>query len=99
MAMKFSVRSTSSADQDLDWYTAREQKMIIDTAAKFLEVDAHVETRRRKRLRPNPIASWELTVGRYRVFYEIPESGLVKLLAIGHKVHNDLFIRGRKAQL
>lgn len=97
--MKFSVRSTPSADQDLDWYSAREQKMIIDTVEKFLEVDANVETHRRKRLRQNPIAPWELTIGRYRVFYEIPEAGLVKLLAVGHKVHNDVFIRGQKVEI
>lgn len=73
--------------------------MIINTVEKFLEVDANVETHRRKRLRQNPIAPWELTIGRYRVFYEIPEAGLVKLLAVGHKVHNDVFIRGQKVEI
>ena len=97
--MKSSICSTPSADEDLDWYSAREQKMILDTAEKFLEVDANVETRRRKRLRPNPIAPWELTIGRYRVFYEVPEAGVAKLLAVGHKVHNELFIRGERAEI
>ena len=97
--MKFSIRSTPGADQDLDWYSAQEQKMILNTVEKFLHVGADVETRRRKQLRPNPIAPWELTIGRYRVFYEIPESGLVKLLAVGHKVHNELFIRGERVQI
>ncbi len=97
--MKFLIRSTPSADQDLDWYSTREQQMILDTVGKFLGVDADVETRRRKRLRSNPVAPWELTIGRYRVFFEVHEPGTVKLLAVGHKVHNDLFIRGQRAEI
>ena len=73
--------------------------MILDAVERFLEVDADIETRRRKRLRPNPIAPWELTIGRYRVFYEVPEAGSVKLLALGHKAHNELFIRGRRVEI
>jgi len=98
-AMKFSVCSTVSADRDLDSYSAREQKLILDTVERFLTVDADIATRRRKPLRPNPNAPWELTMGRYRVFYEIPQPGLVKLLAIGHKIHNELFIRGNRVEL
>ena len=97
--MRFSIRATPSADRDLDWYSAREQQIILDTIGKHLESDADVETRRRKRLRPNAMAPWELTIGRYRVFYEIREAGLVTLLAVGHKVHNELYIRGQRVEI
>jgi len=97
--MRFEVKFTRSADGDLDHYTPHEQKMIVDAVSRFLEVDAHVETRRRKRLRPNPLAPWELRLGRYRVFYEVRQETLVRVLAIGHKVHNDMFVRGAKVQL
>jgi mRNA-degrading endonuclease RelE of RelBE toxin-antitoxin system len=61
--------------------------------------DADVESRKRKRLRPNPLAPWELRIGSYRVFYEIRERQHVRILAVGHKQHNEIFIRGRKVEL
>ena len=49
-------------------------------------------------MRPNPLAPWELRIGDRRVFYEVRE-GSVRVLAIGHKVHNELFIRGQKVKI
>jgi len=53
----------------------------------------------RKKLRPNPLAPWELKVSKYRVFYEVSQPQIVKIVAAGYKEHNDLFIRGKKVQL
>ena len=97
--MKFEIRFVRSADQDLEFYTAREQRIILDAIADFLEADANVESKRRKQLRPNPVAPWELRIGDYRVFYEIRDAALVRVLAIGHKVHNELFIRGQGVEI
>ncbi len=97
--MKFEVRFVQSADQDLESYTAREQRIILAAITDSLEADADMEGKRRKRLRPNPVAPWELRIGDYRVFYEITEAGLVRVLAIGHKVHNELFIRGQRVEI
>jgi hypothetical protein len=33
------------------------------------------------------------------VFYEFENDALVKIVAIGYKEHNDLFIRGEKVEL
>jgi mRNA-degrading endonuclease RelE of RelBE toxin-antitoxin system len=96
--MRFEVKLVRSADQDLESYAVREQRIILDAIAEFLEVDANVESKRRKQMRPNPLAPWELRIGDYRVFYEIRE-GSVRVLAIGHKVHNELFIRGQKVEV
>ncbi len=49
-------------------------------------------------MRPIPLTPWELRIGDYRVFYEIRE-GSVRVLAIGHKGHNELFIRGHKVEI
>ena len=58
------------------------------------------ETRNRKRLRENPIATWELRIGKFRVFYEIEEgSKAVCVVAVGWKEHNKLFIRGKERNL
>ena len=32
-------------------------------------------------------------------YYEITESQIVKILAVGHKEHNELFGRGRKVEI
>jgi mRNA-degrading endonuclease RelE of RelBE toxin-antitoxin system len=59
-----------------------------------------VETRNRKRLRDNPVARWELRSGHYRIFYEVDETARqVIIMAVGHKEHNRLFIRGQEVQL
>ena len=97
--VKFEVKLVPSADADLDYFKVHEQKAILDAISKFLEVDANVETRRKKRLRPNPLAPWELRIGNYRAFYEIKEARLVRVLAIGHKEHNELFIRGERIEI
>jgi mRNA interferase RelE/StbE len=45
------------------------------------------------------LAPWELRLGKYRVFYEVVEGSKVRVVAIGHKEHNDLFIRGGRVEL
>ena len=47
----------------------------------------------------HPIAPWELRVGNYRVFYELAAEACVKVVAVGYKEHNDLFIRGKAVEL
>lgn len=32
-------------------------------------------------------------------YYEIREEGLVRVLAVGHKIHNELFIRGQRVEI
>jgi mRNA-degrading endonuclease RelE of RelBE toxin-antitoxin system len=96
--MNFEVKFVRSADSDVASYAAHERRLILDGISRYLKVDAGIETRRRKRLRPNPLAPWELRMGAYRVFYEIRDNAVVRVLAVGHKEHNDLFIRGRKVK-
>lgn len=96
--MAFQVEFTPSAGADLTYFKAADQRAITQAIRVHLSIEAHIETRRRKRLNANPVAPWELRVGDHRVFYEI-EGTTVTILAIGVKQHNDLFIRGRKVEL
>jgi mRNA-degrading endonuclease RelE of RelBE toxin-antitoxin system len=97
--MPFHVTLTPSAEADLDYFKRFEQRMIVDAAKRYLQNDANIESRHRKQLRPNPLAPWELRSGKYRVFYEVVDATAVKIVAIGYKEHNDLFIRGQKVAL
>jgi hypothetical protein len=49
-----------------------------------------VETRNRKLMRPNPLAPWELRIGRLRVHYEVSDdpAPIVTVRAFGIKVRN-----------
>lgn len=97
--MRFWIRLTDSAVEDLNHFRKRERQIIADETARQLMHNADVENRNRKPLRPNPLAQWELRIGDYRVFYDLAEGNVVKVVAVGCKQHNDLFIRGKKVEL
>jgi mRNA-degrading endonuclease RelE of RelBE toxin-antitoxin system len=97
--MGFSIRLTDSAIEDLDYFRKSERQIIADGISLFLTHDANVKTRRRKPLRPNRLAPWELRIADFRVFYDFEGDDQVKVIAVGHKEHNDLHIRGEKVEL
>jgi mRNA interferase RelE/StbE len=98
--MKYQLTFTPSAELDLIYFELPVRRVILDAIRKYLSIDANIATRRRKPLRVNPIAPWELRVGTYRVFYELElEAARVKIVAVGYKDHNDLYIRGEKVEL
>lgn len=46
------------------------------------------------------MGSWELRAGRFRIFYEGDETARhVTIVAVGHKDHGKLVIRGREVLL
>ena len=73
--------------------------MILAAVETQLSREPMVETRNRKRLRPNPLAPWELRIGDFRVFYDVEQSGVVTVLAIGTKRGNRLRIEGVEIEL
>jgi len=81
--------------------TAAERSRILDAIARQLAHQPLGETRNRKPLRPNPLAPWELRVGRLRVFYEVTsdEPALVRVLAVGKKEGSVLRIGGKEIEL
>lgn len=97
--MKFTVIILPSADADLTYFRAYEQRIILNGIATHLTYDATIETKRRKKLDPNRIAPWELRIDQYRIFYDIDNPTTIKVVAIGYKDHNDLYIRGEKVDL
>jgi mRNA-degrading endonuclease RelE of RelBE toxin-antitoxin system len=96
--MKFEVRFVPSAYEDLGDYEVHEQRIIREAIGQFLEMDADVQSKRRKPLGSNPLAPWKMRVGDFRVFYEIRADAAVRVLAAGQKRHNELFILGRKVE-
>ena len=96
----YRIEVTEEAKEDLSYYTAFERKIIVSEIREQLTHQPQVETRNRKLLRDNPLASWELRIDKYRVFYEVDEERqVVSIVSVGHKEHNVLFIRGKEVQL
>ena len=97
--MEYRISLTKGAKDDIAYFDAPEQRFIVAGIIAHLKTDAAVRTRRKKPLRPNPLAPWELRLDRYRVFYSIDAEKTVKIVAVGQKDHSDLLIRGRKVSL
>ena len=97
--MPFQIAYTPTAANHIRSYRKYEQKIILDAVDEQLQHEPTVQTRRRKRLGENELATWELRIGNYRVFYDvIPQGafGVVKIKAAGHKEHNKLYIGGKE---
>ena len=91
---------TEDAKVDLANYAAFERKIIVSDIREQLVDQPDLETKNRKSLRENPIATWELRVGKYRVFYEADRAAqVVRIVSIGHKEHTILLIRGKEVRL
>ena len=94
--MAYTIDYTASAEGDLAVFKSYEQRLIVDAIDQQLLYEPHQETRNRKLLDPNPLAIWELRIGRYRVFYDLDTtSQLVLVKAVGWKDHNTLYLRGK----
>ena len=99
--MVYEVRFAADVKGHLNALTIPERSAALDAIERQLLHEPLVETRNRKPLRPNPIAPWELRVGKIRVFYEVVpgEPALVRILAVGKKDRSILRIAGREITL
>ena len=80
-------------------FEVRDRRIIAAAIATHLRFDAFSELNSRKRLRPNPVAPWELRIGRFRIFYTLTMEDTVMVVSVGHKVHSKLFIGDREVDL
>ena len=96
--MAYRIQFAKSAEDNFGELTTRQQRIVLNAVRVQLRHEPLRETRNKKRLRPNPLAPWELRVGALRVFYEVDtdQSDLVNILALGVKKGNRLFIAGKE---
>ena len=98
--MAFIILFTDEARKHLRTFPTREQKIIVSQIKIHLLNEPLTETRRRKRMRPNPLAPWELRIDTFRVFYDVEsDTQEVIIIAIGEKKGNRVFIGGEEVQL
>lgn len=97
--MTYQIEFSVDAERHLKAFTAHDRSTLLDKIDEQLSHEPNVPTRRRKLLRANPLATWELRVGNFRVFYEVGDDQIVIIIAIGQKQHNKLIIDGKEYQL
>lgn len=99
--MPYTVLITPDARDDIRYFKPYEQRIIAHGIRTYLTNDAFVESTHRKNLDENDIAPWEVRVEHYRIFYkpDDEDTQTLVIVSVGHKAHNQLFIRGRKVQL
>lgn len=98
--MPYQVKFSRNAVDHLKGFPAADRTLIIQTVVASLTHEPHVASRNRKLLLPNEVATWELRIGDYRVFYEVDQPNqLVEVRAVGIKHHNALKIGGKEVSL
>jgi mRNA-degrading endonuclease RelE of RelBE toxin-antitoxin system len=96
----YQIRWAKGAREQLTWLTAGERRLTEDGITAQLTHEPTSVTRNRKRLRPNPIAPWELRIRHLRVFYQVvPGDRVVWIVAVGHKRGNMVVIAGEEVRL
>ena len=75
-------------------------KLVLQKIEDCLLDELDTPSLARKRLEPNPLSTWELKVGEFRVFYDVDRpSNTVTIQAIGYKPRNVLYIDGKEYPL
>ena len=93
--MPFRITITQEAEQQLQSLSVREQRIIEAAVTTRLRDQPTLPTQAIKRLRPNPLAEFELRVGMLRVLYNVDVANAeVILLLAGRKKGNALIVKG-----
>jgi mRNA-degrading endonuclease RelE of RelBE toxin-antitoxin system len=96
----FVIGFTAEALQDLSECRKFDQQRLISEIEDQLTHQPVVETRNRKLLRPNDLATWELRVDSFRVFYDVDQAeSRVNIIAIGRKDGDRVIVHGEEIDL
>src|SRR5947207_9475897 len=93
--MPFNITITEDAERQLRALPARDQRNLEAAILSRLQHQPTTPTKAIKRLRPNPLAEFELRAGDLRALYNV-EGDEVVILLIGRKVGNKLLVEGEE---
>ncbi len=99
--MPYEIIYSPEAVDHLRALAKNSQVLVLDQVDEQLAHEPGLATRKRKVLRPNPVAPWELRLGDIRVFYEVLEEPkkIVAVKAVGIKRHEELWIGEERIEL
>jgi mRNA-degrading endonuclease RelE of RelBE toxin-antitoxin system len=97
----YRIDYSPETEEHLRALTARRAAEVLDAVIRQLGHQPTTETRNRKRMRPNPLAPWELRIGPLRVYYDVADEPqpVVRILAVGVKRGNAVIIGGKHLKL
>jgi mRNA-degrading endonuclease RelE of RelBE toxin-antitoxin system len=101
IALSYRIEYSPACVDHLGELSARDERLVIDAVNQHRVNQPCREARNRKRMRPNPVAPWELRVGRFRVYYDVVEEpeAIVQIIAIGIKEREVVTIGGEEVEL
>ncbi|MEG4308950.1 MULTISPECIES: type II toxin-antitoxin system RelE/ParE family toxin [unclassified Microcoleus] len=99
--MSYQIEYADAAIEHLKFLTTRQQRTVLDTVDEQLKYEPLVETRNRKPMEPNSLATWELRIGNLRVYYDVEENtvAVVYIQAVGVKNRNRVRIGQEEIEL
>jgi mRNA-degrading endonuclease RelE of RelBE toxin-antitoxin system len=93
--MPFKITITDDANRQFRSLPVREQRILEAAILSRLEHQPTTPTTGVKRLRPNPLAEFELRAADLRALYNV-EGDEVLILIVGRKVGNKLIVEGEE---
>lgn len=99
--MEYDIEFAATAEGHLRALTARQRSSVFEGIERHLAHQPALETRNRKPMRPNPLATWELRLGDLRVYYRIQEEAkkMVQIAAVGVKKREQIWIGDERMDL
>jgi mRNA-degrading endonuclease RelE of RelBE toxin-antitoxin system len=99
--LSYRITFAEEAVEHLRLLTSRDREIVLDGIERHLTTEPLRETKNRKRMRPNPLAPWELRLGVLRVYFDVEREPvpLVSILAIGRKEREAVSIAGKVMSL
>src|SRR5712692_11773190 len=93
--MPYKITITEDADRHFRALPVRDRRILEAAILSRLQHQPTTPTKAIKRLRPNPLAEFELRAGDLRALYNVEEEEVV-ILIIGRKAGNKLIVEGEE---
>jgi mRNA-degrading endonuclease RelE of RelBE toxin-antitoxin system len=93
--MPYKITITEDGERQFRALSPREQRILEAAILSRLEHQPTTLSKAIKRLRPNPLAAFELRAGELRALYNV-EGDEVVVLIVGRKVGNKLIVEGEE---
>jgi len=99
--MAYRIEYSPSCVEHLRQLSARDRALALDGVDEHLGHQPAVETRKRRPMRPNPLAPWEPRLGHLRVYYDVEEAPeqVVRVLAVGLKQRERVRVGNKEIRL
>jgi len=93
--MSYKITITGDGERQLQALPVRDQRILEAAILSRLEHQPATPTKAVERLRPNPLAEFELRAGGLRALYNVQGDEVV-ILIVGRKVANRLIVEGEE---